>query len=129
MKIIVSTHQGKMYDEEVDYVVVKNQDGEFAIMKNHIPVIAIITNGYLKMVLNNQELFVAIQNGMLEYSNGKVQVIAQAAHIGRDKEGAIKNLKEILEERLNSNRQANVDYVQKEKEILDNLRQTKAGNL
>ena len=35
MKIIVSTHQGKLYDEEVDYVVVNNnEDGEFAIMKN-----------------------------------------------------------------------------------------------
>lgn len=129
MKIIISTHQGKMYDEEVDYIVVKSQDGEFAIMRNHIPVVAVIASGYIKLNLNSQELFVAIENGILEYSQNKVEVIAQAAHIGRDKESAMRHLKDILKERLNSNRQSNIDSIQKEKEILDNLRKTKAGNL
>ena len=34
MKVVVSTHQGILYNEEVQYIVVKNTDGEFAILNN-----------------------------------------------------------------------------------------------
>ena len=50
MKIIVSTHQGQLYNEDVDYIVVHNQDGEFAIMKNCLPIISVISLGYIKLV-------------------------------------------------------------------------------
>lgn len=129
MKIIVSTHQGKLYDEEVDYVVVKQPEGEFAILKNHIPLVSIITSGYIKLVADKQELFLAVENGMLEFKDNHITVIAQGAHIGRDKDSALAHLESIRDERLEANRQINVDYTQKEKEILDNLRKTKAGNL
>ncbi|MBS1477084.1 MAG: F0F1 ATP synthase subunit epsilon, partial [Acholeplasmatales bacterium] len=42
MKISVSTHQGKLYDDEITYAVIKNADGEFAIMKNHVPLVCVI---------------------------------------------------------------------------------------
>lgn len=129
MKIVVSTHQGKLYDEEVEYIVVKNHEGEFAILKDHVPLVAVIPTGYIKLVADKQELFLAIENGMLEYKNNYVTVIAQGAHIGRDKESAISHLETIRNERLESNRKVNADYAQKEKEILDNLRKTKAGSL
>lgn len=129
MKVIVSTHQGKLYDEVVDYVVVKNTDGEFAILANHVPVVAVITTGYIKLVLDKAELYLAVENGMLEFVNNQVQIIAQNAHIGRDRDSAIKYLQEIQKECLNKNRRENVDYTQKEKEIHDNLRKANAGSL
>lgn len=129
MKVIVSTHQGKLYDEVVDYVVVKNTDGEFAILANHVPVVAVITTGYIKLVLDKAELYLAVENGMLEFVNNQVQIIAQNAHIGRDRDSAIKYLQEIQKECLNKNRRENVDYTQKEKEIHDNLRKANVGSL
>lgn len=129
MKIIVSTHQGKLYDEDIEYVVVHSQDGEFAILANHVPTIAVISKGYVKMVLDKQELYLAVENGMLEFANNVVHIIAQAAHIGKDKESAQRILDTILAERINSNRKESADFVQKEKEIFDNLRNTKASDL
>ena len=33
MKVVVSTHQGVLYDEEVEYFVVHDQeDGEYAVL-------------------------------------------------------------------------------------------------
>lgn len=130
MKIIVSTHQGKLYDEEVDYVVVNNnEDGEFAIMKNHIPVVCVLRLGSVKLVAGPNHLYLAVRSGMLEFKEEVVNIIAQEAHIGRDKESALKHLIYITEERLELNRKANADFTQKEKEIIDNLRTAKAGHL
>ena len=67
MKIVVSSHQGNLYNEEVDYVVVhSDSDGEFAIMQNHIPVVSVIDEGYVKLVRDKDEFYVVIVNGILQ---------------------------------------------------------------
>ena len=33
MKIVVSTHQGTLYNEEIDYFTVHKTDGDFGVMK------------------------------------------------------------------------------------------------
>lgn len=129
MRICVSTHQGKLYDDEITYAVIKNTDGEFAIMKNHIPLVCVIPEGYIKLVGQGQELYLAIINGMLEYKDNIISVIAQGAHIGYTKESSYEHLQSVRKERLESNRKANNDFTQKEKELLDNIRKTKAGKL
>lgn len=129
MRLVVSTHQGVLYDEEVEYVVVHNADGEFAILKEHIPVIAVLDEGYVKMVKDANEFFVAITNGILEFHNNIASVLAQEAHIGKDKEEAKKQLEDFRKERLNQNRKEQVDFTQKEKELREHLRNSKAGHL
>ncbi|MDE6946959.1 MAG: ATP synthase F1 subunit epsilon [Anaeroplasmataceae bacterium] len=129
MKIVVSTHQGVLYDEEVEYIVAHNQDGEFAILKGHVPVIAVIDTGYVKLVKDENEFFVAIVNGIIEFHNNIANVLAQEAHIGKDKESAQQHLEEFRQERLNQNRKEQVDFTQKEKELRDHLRNAKAGQL
>lgn len=129
MKIVVSTHQGNLYNEEVDYVVVHNDDGEFAILKDHIPVVAVIQEGYVKLVRDKDEYFIVIISGILEYHENEVSVLAQEAHIGRDQKSAKAHLDEIRKERLDKNRKEQVDFTQKEKELREHLRTTKAGEL
>ncbi|MDE6655493.1 MAG: ATP synthase F1 subunit epsilon [Anaeroplasmataceae bacterium] len=129
MKLIVSTHQGILYNEEVDYVVVHNADGEFAILKEHIPVIAVMDEGYVKMVKDSNEFYVVITNGILEFHDNVASVLAQEAHLGKDKEEAKKALEDFRKERLNQNRQEQVDFTQKEKELREHLRNSKAGQL
>lgn len=129
MKIIVSTHQGTLYNETIDYCVVHNDDGEFAIMNDHIPVVAIINEGYVKIVRDSDEYYVVIFSGILEFHDNNVSVLAQEAHIGRDKDSAKKHLEEVRKERLEKNRQEQVDFTKKEKELRENLRTTQAGQL
>lgn len=129
MKIIVSTHQGNLYNEEVDYVVVSNQEGEFAILKDHIPVVAVINEGYVKLVRDSNEYFVVIVSGILEFHNNVVSVLAQEAHIGKDKDDAKQHLLAIRNERLEQNRKESIDLTKKEKELRDHLKNAKAGQL
>ena len=58
MKISVVTPHGELYNEDIDYVVVSSKmNGEFAILKDHIPIISSIDLGYVKMVRDEKELF------------------------------------------------------------------------
>ena len=129
MKIVVSTHQGQLLNDEVDYIVCKNENGEFAIMKKHIPTVSVIGNGYMKLVLNKQNLYVAVRNGILEFKDELVTVIAQDAFIGRDIDNVKANLEKIIKERLEQNRKSEVDFTEKERDLIKNIRNTRAGDL
>lgn len=129
MKIIVSTHQGQLYNEEVEYVVVSSEEGEFAILNNHIPIVAVINEGYIKLVRDKNEYFVVIVSGILEFHNNEVSVLAQEAHIGENKEAAKAHLLEIRNERLEQNRKESVDLTKKERELREHLKNAKAGSL
>lgn len=129
MKIVVSTHQGRLYDEEVEHVVVKTVDGEFAIYNKHIPVVCVIEDGFVKLVRDDMQVFVVCYNAVLEYKGDTISVLAQEANIGKDAEEAMKHLEEVRKERLNRNRVAESDFTQKEKELMENMKTAKAGHI
>ena len=63
MNVVVSTHQGVLYNEDVDYVVVHSDtDGEYACLKDHVPVISVMDTGYIKLVKDKDEFYVVIQS-------------------------------------------------------------------
>lgn len=128
MKISVVTPRGELYNENVDYIVVSSKmNGEFAIMKNHIPIISSIDTGYVKMVQGEKHLFTVIINGVVEYSNDIVNVIAQEAHVGMSKDSAMDHLNTVREERLAENKRRNVDFAKAERELKKNVKDAKAG--
>ena len=130
MRIIVSTHQGTLYDDTVDYVVVHStKDGEYGIMENHVTVVSIIEEGYVKLVRDKNEFYVVIFSGILEFHNNIVTVLVQEAHIGENVEAAKKYLLETRAERLEKNRQEGADFTQKEKELRESIARSKAGQL
>lgn len=131
MKALISTHQGVLYDEEIDYIVVHNQDGEFAMLKDHVPVVCVINEGYVRFVLvqNLMVVYIYISQGILDFHDNFVRVLAQEAQAGYSLEEAYKGLHYARDERRKSNRRENVDFTTKEKEIRDNIKISKAGNL
>ncbi len=129
MKFLVSTHQGQLYDEELDYVIVHLSDNEFAILKDHIPLVCVIPAGYIKMVLGTEELYLALSNGFLEFKNNVVTIIAQEAHVGKSEDSAREQLEQIRKDRLEVNRKDEGDFVKQELDLAENLKKAKAGNL
>jgi len=130
MKITVTTPLGELYNEELDYVVITSKmNGEFAILKDHIPIISSIDTGYVKMVRGEQEVFTVIINGVIEYSNNVVSVIAQEAHIGMNKDSAMDHLETVRKDRLEENKRRNVDFAKAERELKQNVKEAKAGKL
>ena len=129
IKLIVSTHQGKLFDETCEYVLVKSPAGEFGILPNHIPVITSFEHGFIKFVFQKEELYMCLISAIIEFKNNELTVLAQEAHIGKDMASAADYLEEIRKERLEKNRQIETDLATNEKELLDNIKKAKAGNL
>ena len=130
MKISVVTPRGELYNEEVDYVVVTSKmNGEFAIMKDHIPIISTIDIGYVKMVTGETEMFSVVINGIVEHQNNVVNVIAQEAQVGLNKEHAMAHLNEVRLQRIEENKRRSVDFFQAEQELKKGVKKAKAGQL
>ena len=127
--ITVSTHQGKLYDEVCDHVVVKSKDGEFAIYPNHVPVITTFSQGLIKLVREEIELYVSLLSALVEFNKNELTVLAQEAQIGRDKESAIRHMEESRKLRLEENRKLDADLALQESEIINNLKKSRAGEL
>ena len=130
MKISVVTPHGELYNENVDYVVITSEmNGEFAIMKDHIPIISSFDIGYVKMVTGETEVFTVVINGIVEHQNNIVNVIAQEAQIGMDKVDAMKELDSIRKQRIEENKRRSVDFFQAEQELKKSIKKAKAGNM
>lgn len=130
MQISVVTPHGELYNEDIDYVVVQSKmNGEFAIMKDHIPIISSIDVGYVKMVRGDKQLYTVIINGVVEHQNNIINVIAQEAHVGLSKDSALDHLNTVREERIKENKRRNVDFARAERELKKNVKDAKAGKI
>ena len=130
MKISVVTPHGELYNEDIDYVVVSSKmNGEFAILKDHIPIISSIDTGYVKMIRDEKELYTVIINGVVEHSNNIINVIAQEAHVGLSKDSALDHLNTVREERISENKRRNVDFAKAERELKKSLKEAHAGKV
>ena len=129
IKLVVRTHQGKLFDEICDYIVVKERNGEFAIFPNHVSVITSFEEGFVKFVSNNQTLYLSLCSAIVEFSNNVATVLAQEAHVGKDMKSAQEYLEETRKERLENNRKLDADLAMNEKELIDNIKKARAGNI
>lgn len=130
MKFVISTHKGVLYNDEIDYFVVKNDEGEFAILKDHTPVISVITSGYVKIVReSNIEYYYVLVNGLVEFSNNNATILAQEAINGETYESAKAELEKIRKERIETIKKSNLDYTKLEQDLRKNIKASKAGRL
>ena len=129
IKLIISTHQGKLFDEVCDYVLVKSKKGEFGILPNHVATITTLEEGFLKFVRDKKELYLCVYNSVLEFSNNVLTVLAQEAHIGETMDSARSYLDEVRKDRLEKNRQTEAEIATGERELMENIKKAKAGNL
>lgn len=130
MKISVVTPHGEIYNDNVDYVVITSEmNGEFAIMKDHIPIISSIDIGYVKLVTEDKEMFTVIINGIVEHQNNIISVIAQEAQIGMNKDDAMAHLNSVRKSRIEENKRRSVDFFQAEQELKKGVKKAKAGQL
>ena len=126
MRLIVITPNGVLYNEDVDYVVVSSKNnGDFAMLNNHAPLISTIDVGYLKLVKDKDTVFTVIINGTVEQQDNVITVIAQEAHIGMNKDSAMQHLNEVREERIEENRKRNIDFLKAERELKKNIQEAR----
>ena len=96
MKIVIVTPEGELYNEEVSSVIISSSNnGDYEILKDHLPIVSTIDTGYIKLVQGKLVFYVVVINGVVENIKNKITVVSQDAFIGRSKESAFKNLTDI----------------------------------
>nr|pir H+-transporting two-sector ATPase (EC 3.6.3.14) epsilon chain - Bacillus firmus [Cytobacillus firmus] len=111
IRVNVVTPDGKVYDGDVDLVVVRTVEGELGIFRKHIPLVAPVTVGRVRLKKGNSEEQVAVSGGFVEVRADQVTILAEAAELPSaiDVDRA-RAAKERAESRLNSTKQDAVDF-------------------
>lgn len=75
-KIIVSTPDGSVFDEQAIAIILRGTEGELAILAGHIPFITAIKAGKCKIVLPDEsEKSAEIGGGILTVQNDKTTLL------------------------------------------------------
>lgn len=129
MKLSIVTPKGQSFEKEVEYAVVNGDNGELAILQNHVPIVVSIRDGFVKHVADKEEVYHLICGGLLEFSNDTITIIAQETTDGFSIEEARGKLEEIRKNQKEANRQFALDFSKMERDLALNLREIQASKL
>ena len=79
LKVSIVTPDGPVYDSEVEMVSTKAETGELGILPGHIPLVAPLQIGAVRLKKGNSTEFVAVSGGFLEVRPEEVTILAQSA--------------------------------------------------
>ncbi len=125
----VLTQQGKSLTDEVEYVVIRNEDGELAILKDHTPIILQIREGFVRFVTDKSEKYLVVEQGVIEFKNNELSILALEAQMGDTFEEAKKTFDQVKKEKLDLTKKENVDFSKLERELKENITKGKAGQV
>lgn len=111
IKVSVVTPDGPVYESDVEMVSTKAQSGELGILPGHIPMVAPLQIGAVRLKKAGTTDFVAVSGGFLEVRPDQVTILAQSAEQASeiDIDRAVR-AKERAEQRLRDSKQSNVDF-------------------
>ncbi len=104
VKLEIVTPERKVYEKDVDMVVVKGITGELGILPNHIPLVTPLRIAPVRVKFGKEEELIAVHGGFMEVRKDKIVILAEIAELPGeiDLERAQK-AKERAENRMNTN--------------------------
>ncbi|WP_079506330.1 F0F1 ATP synthase subunit epsilon [Mesobacillus jeotgali] len=111
IKVSVVTPDGPVYESDVEMVSTKASTGELGILPGHIPMVAPLQIGAVRLKNGSNNEFIAVSGGFLEVRPEQVTILAQSAEQSSeiDLERALR-AKERAEQRLHERKQENIDF-------------------
>ncbi|MFJ5964308.1 MULTISPECIES: F0F1 ATP synthase subunit epsilon [unclassified Bacillus (in: firmicutes)] len=109
IQVNIVTPDGPVYQADVEMVSVRAESGELGILAGHIPMVAPLKIGAVRLKNGNSTELVAVSGGFIEVRPDKVTILAQAAETSEqvDVERA-KLAKQRAEEHLNHPNESDV---------------------
>jgi ATP synthase F1, epsilon subunit len=108
LNVSIVTPNGEAYRaEEASMVVLGTTSGQVGIMANHVPMVASLKIGPLKVVFpDGKEEILAVSEGFVETHKDKITVIVQTAELDKDIDvERAKRAKERAERRIAENQE------------------------
>lgn len=84
LRLEIVTPERKIYEQDVDMVIVQGVNGEMGILPNHIPLVSPLNIAVARVKKGNREEWVAVHGGFVEIRKEKVVILAEAAEVGSD---------------------------------------------
>ncbi len=124
MKFKIVTPDGVIYDDAIESVSLPTVMGEITVLPHHIPLIAVIQIGEIRIVKDGHEVGVAVSSGVLEVRDtNEVIVIADTAEraehidIERAEQARLRAQELMKQEKFADDRQFAMLQAQMEKEL------------
>jgi len=114
-KLEVVTPDRMVLSENVDIVVATGTEGEFGVLKNHIPFLATLQEGELRYRQGGTTHYLAVSGGFAEVLPDKVSVLAEAAELAREIDiDRAQRARERAEQRLAEAKREELDHIRAE---------------
>jgi len=84
IKFEITTPEKKIYSEDVEQITIPTQSGEITVLPGHIPLVAALKAGELRVLKNKEEIIMAVSGGFIEVTPDKVVVLADSAEHAAD---------------------------------------------
>ncbi|TQR21175.1 F0F1 ATP synthase subunit epsilon [Psychrobacillus vulpis] len=81
LTVNIVTPDGPVYDSEVDMIIAKTASGEIGILPGHIPMVAPLVIGAVKLKKDGKTEYVAVNGGFVEVRPEKVTILAQSSEV------------------------------------------------
>ncbi|MBM7714500.1 F-type H+-transporting ATPase subunit epsilon [Bacillus thermophilus] len=79
LKVSIVTPDGPVYESEAEMVSTRAETGELGILPGHIPLVAPLEIGAVRLKKADKTEYVAVSGGFLEVRPEKVTILAQSA--------------------------------------------------
>ena len=84
LRLEIVTPERKVFEEDIDMVVVEGVEGQLGILPNHIPLLTALKIGPLRIKKDGKEEEIAVGGGFMEVTKNKVIILAETAELPED---------------------------------------------
>ena len=82
MHLKIITHEKVVFDDEVDEVYAKGINGEFGVLKGHIPFMTALDIGVTKIIKDGKPKYFSTMNGIFQFKDEEALILTQTAESG-----------------------------------------------
>ncbi|MBS4206788.1 F0F1 ATP synthase subunit epsilon [Bacillus sp. FJAT-50079] len=79
LHVSIVTPDGPVFDSHVEMLSTKAESGELGILPGHVPMVAPLQIGAVRLTKGSEVEYVAVSGGFLEVQPEKVTILAQSA--------------------------------------------------
>ena len=82
MHLKIITHEKVVFDEDVEFIQTRGVDGEFGILKGHIPIMSALDIGVTKVIQNGKPKYFTTMGGVLQFKDDEGIILTGTAECG-----------------------------------------------
>ena len=84
MHLKIITHERVVFDEDVDEIYTRGVDGEFGILKGHVPVMSALDIGVTKIIKGDNTKLFTTMGGVFQFKNDEGIILTTTAEAGSE---------------------------------------------